>query len=186
MLYEHLMTLAHAGHDQGSFGVGFFHPLHGIDHLLAMIAVGLLSARMDVKKMWALPAAFVGMMAAGGLLGLAWAAEGSAVFEWGISASVLMFGLTVACVPKLKPTIGLAIVAVFAVCHGHAHIAEMGDASAAAYFAGMLIATALLHLAGLLSGVALRRGYGDWALRTAGGAIAAGYGLVLIGVIGAG
>ncbi len=186
MLYEHLLTLAHAGHDQGSFGVGFLHPLHGLDHLLAMVAVGLLSARMDVKKMWTLPAAFVGMMAAGGLLGLVWAAGGLTVFEWGISASVLVFGLAVACVPKLNPAIGHAMVAVFAVCHGHAHVAEMGDASAAGYFAGMLIATALLHVAGLFGGVALRRGYGDWALRTAGGAIAAGYGLVLIGVIGAG
>ena len=75
-MMDTLFTLAHAGHDQSSFEIGFLHPIHGLDHLLAMVAVGLLSARMDVKKMWTLPAAFVGMMAAGGLLGTVWATGG--------------------------------------------------------------------------------------------------------------
>lgn len=170
---------AHTGHSENSFITGFLHPIHGLDHLLAMIAVGFLSARMDTKKMWTLPAAFVGMMAAGGLLGTVWGGGGVAAFEWGIMLSVLIFGIFAAAAPKVPVIAGNAIVALFAICHGHAHVAEMGDASAYGYFPGMLVATGLLHLAGLLVGVGLKQGVGEWAVRASGGVLAAVFAVIM-------
>lgn len=172
-------ALAHAGHDDNSFVTGFLHPIHGLDHLLAMVAVGFLSARMEPKRMWTLPAAFVAMMAAGGLLGTVWGSDGVAAFEWGIMLSVLIFGLIAAAAPKVPVLAGNLIVALFAVCHGHAHVAEMGDASAAGYFPGMLIATGLLHLAGLAVGVGLKQGVGEWAVRASGGLVAGVFALIM-------
>ncbi len=178
-------ALAHAdGGGGSSFSTGFTHPLHGLDHLLAMVTVGLLSARMDAKRMWTLPCAFVGMMAAGGLLGLVWASEGLTAIEWGISLSVLVFGLFVALAPKVNVILGNVVVAVFAICHGHAHVAEMGNASVLTYFAGMLLATGCLHVAGLVIGLLLKKQIGDWVLRLAGGAVAAGFLPVMFGVFG--
>lgn len=173
-------ALAHADHDENSFYTGFMHPIHGLDHLLAMIAVGLLSARMEAKRMWTLPVAFVVMMGLGGLLGTVWGSDGVAAFEWGIMLSVLIFGVAVAAAPKIPVIAGNAIVAVFAICHGHAHVAEMGSASAWGYFPGMLIATGLLHLAGLFVGIGLNRGIGDWAIRASGAGIAAFFAIVMI------
>jgi len=158
---------------------GVQHPLLGLDHLLAMITVGLLSARMTTKHMWSLPAAFVGMMACGGLIGLAWAHDGFALFEWGISLSVLVFGLIAAMSKQVSILTGTIIVAVFAVCHGHAHVAEMGDASAWGYFPGMLASTAGLHLFGLAIGLALKEAVGEWPIRLGGAFVAAGFTLAL-------
>jgi urease accessory protein len=172
--------MAHTGHDQNSFGIGFMHPIHGLDHLLAMITVGFLSARMEPRRMWTLPAAFVVMMAGGGLLGMVWGGEGIAVFEWGIMLSVLIFGLVAAVAPTVPVLAGNAIVAGFAICHGHAHVAEMGDASAWGYFPGMLLATGLLHLGGLVVGVGLKRGVGEWSVRAAGALVALTFITILI------
>lgn len=172
---------AHSGHDQNSFAVGFLHPITGVDHLLAMIAVGLLSARLAFNRMWALPLAFVAMMAAGGALGLVWASEGLVAFEWGIGLSVLVFGLVAAAAPRLPVAAGVGLVAVFAVCHGHAHVAEMGDAAASGYFPGMLLATALIHIAGLIVGLTLSRGIGEWSLRAAGAAVALVFAVMMVG-----
>lgn len=170
---------AHAGHEHSSFITGFQHPLNGLDHLLAMITVGLLSARMAAKRMWTLPLAFVGMMACGGLLGLAWRHDGFTVFEWGISLSVLVFGLVAAIGKELSVLTGSLIVAAFAICHGHAHVAEMGTASALGYFPGMLICTAGLHVAGLAVGIVLKEAVGDWSIRVGGALVAASFALVL-------
>jgi urease accessory protein len=175
--------LAHAGHEINSFEVGFLHPLHGLDHLLAMVTVGLLSARMRPRHMWSLPAMFVLFMFAGGMLGLVWHPDGLTAFEWGISGSVMIFGLVAALAPKLNVYLGNAIVAAFAICHGHAHVAEMGQATASGYFTGMLIATALLHLAGLGVGVGLKRIIGEWTIRLAGAAVALAFILILTGAI---
>lgn len=170
---------AHAGHEHGSFLTGFQHPLYGLDHLLAMVTVGLLSARMRTDKMWTLPLAFVAMMACGGLLGLAWAHDGFTVFEWGIGLSVLVFGLVAAVCKEVSVLWGNLIVAVFAICHGHAHVAEMGDASAWGYFPGMLTCTAGLHLTGLAVGLILKQSLGEWSIRVGGAAVAAGFATVL-------
>lgn len=170
---------AHAGHEYGSFMAGFQHPLYGLDHLLAMVTVGLLSARMNTNRMWTLPLAFVAMMACGGLLGLAWTHDGFTVFEWGISLSVLVFGLVAAISKEVTVLRGNVIVAAFAICHGHAHVAEMGDASAWGYFPGMLTCTAGLHITGLAVGLGLKQAVGEWSIRLGGALIAAGFALVL-------
>lgn len=170
---------AHTGHDHSSFMTGFQHPLYGLDHLLAMVTVGLLSAKMAAKRMWTLPLAFVGMMACGGLLGLAWAHDGLTIFEWGISVSVLVFGLVAAIGKNLSVLTGSLIVAAFAICHGHAHVAEMGDASAWGYFPGMLLCTAGLHVVGLAIGLAMKQAVGEWSIRVSGALVAASFALVL-------
>lgn len=170
---------AHAGHEQNSFITGFQHPLFGLDHLLAMITVGLLSARMKADRMWTLPLAFVGMMACGGLIGLAWAHDGFILFEWGISLSVLVFGLVAAIGKQLSVTTGSLIIAAFAICHGHAHVAEMADASALGYFPGMLACTAGLHITGLAIGLAMKQSIGEWSIRIGGAMVAVGFAGVL-------
>eukprot|EP00752_Nemacystus_decipiens_P016704 g14942.t1 len=173
-------AFAHSGHGHNSFVTGFLHPIYGLDHLLAMVVIGFLSARMEPKKMWTLPASFVGLMAAGGLLGTVWGSDGVRAMEWGIMLSVIVFGLAAAIAPKIPVLAGNLIVAAFAICHGHAHVAEMGDASAYGYFPGMLVGTGLLHLAGLAVGIALKRGVGEWAVRASGGAVAAAFTVILI------
>lgn len=170
---------AHAGHEHSSFLAGFQHPLYGLDHLLAMVTVGLLSARMNTDRMWTLPLAFVAMMACGGLLGLAWKHDGFTIFEWGISLSVLVFGLVAAISKTVTVLWGNLIVAAFAICHGHAHVAEMGDASAWGYFPGMLTCTAGLHITGLAVGLGLKQAVGEWSIRLGGALVAAGFALVL-------
>ena len=136
----------HGGHESASFIEGFGHPIGGADHLLAMLAVGLLAAREKGSARWALPVAFVVAMQAGaglGALGVALPAV-----ETGIAASVLVLGLVVALVMKLPLSAAVPMVAVFALFHGHAHFTEMGHGTVWAYAAGFAIATAALHVAG--------------------------------------
>jgi len=139
-------ALAHPGHESASFFTGFTHPLGGLDHLLAMLAVGLYAARQPGATRWMLPAGFVLAMLAGAGLG----AIGVALpaVEAGIAASVLVFGLLIALAARLPLTVSLPLVAAFALFHGHAHHAEMGGASLVTYAAGFALATALLHGAG--------------------------------------
>ncbi|MDI3490835.1 MAG: urease accessory protein [Thauera sp.] len=139
-------ALAHPGHESASFFTGFAHPLGGLDHLLAMLAVGLYAARQPGATRWMLPAGFVLAMLAGAGLG----AIGVALpaVEAGIAASMLVFGLLIALAARLPLTVSLPLVAAFALFHGHAHHAEMGGASLVTYAAGFALATALLHGAG--------------------------------------
>lgn len=139
-------ALAHPGHESASFFTGFTHPLGGLDHLLAMLAVGLYAARQRGATRWMLPAGFVLAMLAGAGLG----AIGVALpaVEAGIAASMLVFGLLIALAARLPLTVSLPLVAAFALFHGHAHHAEMGGASLVTYAAGFALATALLHGAG--------------------------------------
>jgi len=174
------LILAHAGHGDTGFVSGLLHPLHGVDHLLAMVAVGLLAARLAVSRLWVPPLAFVAMMGVGGLVGLATAGAGIGVMEWGIVASVLIFALLVAATPKAPIVAGSVIVGVFAVCHGFAHAAEMGEASAWAYFPGMLLGTTALHLGGLAAGLALKRSLGEASIRAAGAVVALAFVATLV------
>jgi len=171
-------AFAHPGHAHNSVATGFAHPIFGLDHLLAMVTVGLLASRMKGRQMWTLPTAFVALMAMGGLLGMIGGATHA--FECGVSLSVIAFGLLVATSKNVSPVAAGLIVATFALCHGHAHVAEMGDSSAWGYFPAMLIATAVLHLVGLGLGVALKRGLGDWSVRLAGAGVAAAFAATLV------
>lgn len=168
--FAHLDPIEH-----GSFLAGFTHPLFGLDHILAMVAVGLWAASIGGKALWAVPTAFVATMAVGfgtAILGLP-----LPFVEPVILASVIFIGIMVALALPL-PTAGVAaVVAFFALFHGHAHGGEMGAAGAWGYAAGFLTATALLHAAGVALGLlaghlATRRGL--IAARVAGGLTALG------------
>jgi urease accessory protein len=157
------------------FAAGLAHPFSGLDHVLAMIAVGLWAAQLGGRAVWLVPTAFVAMMLVGGALG----ALGIAMpaVELGIIGSVLLLGLMVALSLRLPVALGMALVGVFALCHGHAHGSEMPLAATAGLFAlGFAVATAVLHGIGIGLGLALRRGP---MLRWSGAGIAAA-GLVLL------
>lgn len=141
-------ALAHPGHESASFFSGFGHPIGGLDHLLAMLAVGLLAARQVGRARWALPVAFVVAMLAGA--GLSALGVALPAVESGIALSVLVLGLLIALVAKLPVAVAAPLVAVFALFHGHAHHAEMGEGSLFAFTAGFALATALLHAAGFV------------------------------------
>jgi urease accessory protein len=148
-------TAAHPGHgDAGGFAHGFLHPLGGLDHVLAMVAVGLYAALLGGRALWLVPATFVTVMALGGALGAAGYAL--AYPEIGIALSIVVLGLAVALrisVPTLAATV---LAGVFAMFHGHAHGAEMPqDVSGYEYAAGFLAATALLHCAGIALGLGM-------------------------------
>lgn len=150
-------ALAHPGHGEAvGFAQGFAHPLGGLDHVLAMVAVGLIAGIRGGAARWALPAAFLAMMAAGAGLGVA--GIGLPFAETGIALSIVAFGLAILFGLRL-PVPGLvALVGAFAVFHGYAHGAEMPEtASGLAYGLGFLSGTALLHAAGLGLGLIVAR-----------------------------
>ena len=153
---------AHVGHEGGhaaTFLSGLAHPVSGMDHLLAMVAVGLWSAVAMPQRCWQAPALFVGVMALGALLahtGLVLPLGDS--LEWLIAASVILLGGLLVSGTALPLAIGLPVVAASALLHGTAHGLEMvtGE-SFLAYGAGFVLATALLHLGGMGLGAALQR-----------------------------
>jgi urease accessory protein len=167
-------TLAHAHTgigDPNGFAHGFQHPLFGLDHLLAMIAVGLWAAQIGGRALWAVPLTFVAVMAMGGALGI----SGVPVpfVEQGIATSILLLGLLIALAVRLPLGFSIPLVALFAICHGHAHGAEMPvNASGFAYAAGFAIATAFLHATGIGLGVLIQRTTPVAVLRATGAAIA--------------
>jgi urease accessory protein len=145
---------AHPGHDAADLVHGFMHPLGGIDHILAMVAVGLLAARMGGRALWLVPASFVLTMAVAGLAGMA----GMVVshVEVGIALSVVGLGAMIAAGVRLPVAAAMGLVGFFAVFHGYAHGLEMPQtASGLAFGAGFVAATALLHGLGLALGLAL-------------------------------
>ncbi|HYH18552.1 MAG TPA: HupE/UreJ family protein [Azospirillum sp.] len=169
-------------HDAG-LAHGFAHPFGGLDHLLAMVTVGLWAMQRGGRALWLMPATFVGAMALGGYLGLE--GVGLPMVELGIAASLMAFGSVVAFAFRPPLALGVAIVGAFAVLHGHAHGAEVPEAaSPLLYAAGFLAATALLHAVGIaLAGMATRHplwaGLGARAVRLAGAGVAA-TGLLLV------
>jgi urease accessory protein len=176
-------ALAHTGIEHSfSFAAGFKHPLTGLDHLLAMVSVGLWAGLNGGRALWAWPAAFVGVMLWGGSLGMAGVAV--PLVEPGILASVIVLGLLVLSAARLPVALGAALIAVFALLHGYAHGAELPDgAPALAYAAGFAIATALLHALGL--GVAhLARSDGSRLAVRGAGALVAAAGIALAFVAG--
>lgn len=145
--------------EHGSFAAGFTHPLFGMDHILAMVAVGLWAWQIGQKALWAVPAAFVGTMVLGFVLALGGAQL--PFVEPAILASVVALGLLVALAVKLPVSAGAAIVGVFALFHGYAHGGEIGAATQFGYGAGFAIATALLHGAGIAAGYGLNAVFKD-------------------------
>ncbi len=168
-------TLASAhteGGGAGGFTSGFTHPLTGLDHIVAMVAVGLWGAFLGGRAMWMLPVVFPMVMAVGGALGVV-GVELPGV-EMGIALSGVVMGLMVTLAARPPVWVAAVIVGVFAIFHGHAHGAEMPEsANALAYAIGFVISTGLLHLAGIAFGLLGKWPWGRVAIRAGGGLIAA-------------
>jgi urease accessory protein len=149
-----LSVLLHTGYDGGIFA-GLLHPILGIDHLLAMVTVGLLSAQMGGRAIWTVPATFVTVMAIGGVLGIV--GMPLPLVEVGIALSVVALGIALLSPKKLPVWLTMIFVGIFALFHGHAHGTELPTLSETmldviAYVFGFLVATAGLHLIGALVG----------------------------------
>jgi len=146
-------AFAHPGHGIDNTVVqGFLHPVSGVDHALAMLSVGFLAFRLGGRALWAIPAAFIIMMAAGGVLG----ATGIEIptIEQVIATSVLVLGVLMALAARLSLPFVIPVTALFAMFHGVALGTEgaVGSALPLSYFSGFLLATAVLLGAGIVLG----------------------------------
>ena len=168
-----LPSLAHAHvgvGETGGFLHGMGHPLSGLDHICAMVAVGLWASQMGGRAIWAVPLTFVGVMALAGALAM----FGFRVplVETGIVVSVLTLGVLIAAAVRLPLSSSMIIVGLFAIFHGYAHGAEMPEtASGLAYAAGFVAATAFLHACGIGLGIAIQKLASPAVVRFAGIAI---------------
>lgn len=169
-----LPALAHVQQGQAAgFLTGLSHPVSGLDHVLAMIAVGLWGAQLGAPALWLLPVTFPLVMAFGGLLGLLGVPLPGV--EVGIALSALALGLAVATSWQPPLAVAALLVAAFAVFHGHAHGTELPEGqSGLTYSIGFVVATGLLHLAGIGIGVLHRWPAGQVTLRVVGAGVAAG------------
>jgi urease accessory protein len=152
---------------------GLLHPLSGPDHIIAMVAVGLWGAQLGAPAIWMLPVTFPIVMAFGGFLGLI----GVPVpcVEIGIALSAVLLGAAVMTESRPPLFIAASLIAVFAICHGHAHGAELPpETSGLIYSIGFVVATGLLHACGIGIGTVHRWSMGRLALRALGGLISIG------------
>ena len=148
LLFAASPAIAHVGGSTTSFTAGLGHPLGGLDHVTVMVMVGLWAGLKGGRALWIWPAVFVGAMLGGGVLGME--AVPVPFVESGILASVGTLGLLVALAVDLPVAVGAAIIAIFAVFHGHAHGSEVAEIlNGVEYMAGFALATAALHLAGI-------------------------------------
>jgi urease accessory protein len=175
---------AHTGvGDANGFVHGFTHPISGLDHILAMVAVGLFAARLGGRALLLVPLSFVSMMAVGGAFGMAGAEL--PFTEIGIGLSVVFLGLAVAWRLHLPTVAAMTLVGFFAIFHGHAHGAEMPEwVSGLAYAVGLLLATAALQACGIGLGLLADRlgeSSGKRILRVSGSAMALAGVAILIG-----
>lgn len=170
----------------GSFLGGLTHPVLGLDHFLAMVSVGVVSAQIGGRAIWTVPATFVSVMAVGGLVGRLSGFEiSSGLIEFGIAVSVLALGIVIALERSLPLALTMLAVAFFAMFHGYAHGAETPDiARPLVYALGFLTGTAAIHLTGVLTGdVAKRYSAGRIVLRVGGATTALVGALFLFGAI---
>ena len=177
------LALAHTGADGHTHGfmAGFLHPVGGLDHVLAMVLVGLLAWQIGQRALWLVPAAFVAVMAAGGALGMAGIALPA--LEIGIALSVVVLGAMVAFGVRAPVAVAMGLAGLFAMFHGQAHGAEMpASASALGYAAGFMLSTALLHAAGMTAGFGMGR-ISAPAVRMAGAAASVAGVVLLVGAV---
>lgn len=178
-----LVNTAHAHGVQGGGLInGLAHPVFGPDHLLAMVAVGILSVQIGDRAIWTVPSAFLVFMLIGGILGIK--EIPFPAVETGIAASVLVLGLAIALAKKMPVILAMAFVGFFGLFHGYAHGMEMPSvAEPALYATGFIISTAGLHIAGVFIGLISHRiPSGDVVLRVIGAVIAAIGLYILFGV----
>lgn len=165
---------AHA-HTLGSHAVGFSagiaHPFTGLDHLLAMVAVGVWATQLGARALWRVPLAFLAMMAAGAGISLAGVTLPSA--ETGIAGSVLVLGLLIFFAARFPVGASMVLVGFFALFHGYAHGTALPHAaSAVLYGFGFLLASAALHVTGAGLGLLLGRGLPSIWIKVTGAGIA--------------
>lgn len=177
-------AFAHTGvGDTSGFLHGFEHPVGGIDHILAMVAVGVFAFVLGGRALWLVPLSFVGMMVVGFLLGVG--GVNLPFVELGIALSSVVIGGLAALGRPMPVAAAMALVGVFAVFHGHAHGAGMPeDAGGLLYAGGFIVATALLHAVGVIAAMGVARlvgKYGRVVARVAGGVFAMGGIGVLMG-----
>jgi urease accessory protein len=171
------MAFAHTGvGETAGFFHGFEHPIGGIDHVLAMVAVGVFAFVLGGRALWLVPLSFVGMMIVGFVLGVA---QVEVPFvELGIALSSVVIGAAAALGRPMPVAAAMGLVGIFAMFHGHAHGAEMPeDAGGLTYALGFVVATALLHIAGIAAALGVSRiigRYGKLAAQVAGGIFALG------------
>ena len=152
---------------------GLEHPLTGLDHILAMFAVGLWATQRGGRVLWLVPLTFVFVMTLGAVLGM----SGVSIpfVEQGIVLSVIILGVFVAAAVRLPLPVSACIVGLFALAHGYAHGTEIpSSASGLSYALGFAAATVLLHTAGIGFGLAMQRVHSSQAVRLAGATIALG------------
>lgn len=173
------IALAHIGADAGihhgsAFMVGLLHPFTGMDHMAAMLAVGVWSV-LSIRLVWVMPAVFAGLLLVGGLIGVSGVTV--PMVEPMIAASLLVLGLLIGARVHLPLLAGALLVGLFAIFHGVAHGSELPAAQAFAALSGMVLGTMALHLSGMLLGLAFKQ-RNVWFSRVLGGGIAllgAGY-----------
>lgn len=172
-------VFAHEGEGAiGGLTSGFLHPLFGLDHLVAMVGVGLWGAFLGMPAIWLLPIVFPLVMAFGGVLGIA--GVSLPAVESGIAFSAIAIGLCVALALRPPLWVAAVIVGVFAVFHGHAHGTELPSAAnPLTYALGFVVATGLLHLCGIALGALSASAAGQYAVR-AGGAVIAAVGVAFL------
>jgi urease accessory protein len=163
---------AHVGvGDTNGFVNGVIHPVTGLDHISAMLAVGLWAAQRGGRAIWLVPLTFICVMALGGWLGII--GRSIPLVEPGIVASVLVLGVLIAAAVRLPLVLSVLTVGLFALFHGHAHGAEMPDtASGLLYGLGFIFSTAFLHLCGIALGLSAQRFGTPRLVRYTGAAIA--------------
>ncbi|MFK8068084.1 MAG: HupE/UreJ family protein [Gammaproteobacteria bacterium] len=175
------LSFAHAIEGNG-FMAGLYHPVFGLDHLLAMLAVGILSTQIGGKAIWTVPASFVTIMLISGWVGMEALVDLSTVqVETGIVFSVILLGFLIALEKNMPILLAMLFVAFFAIFHGYAHGIEVPAKANPFYFAaGFVISTILIHLAGVLIGfIASRWRFSKTLLRYAG-AVMMGMGIQML------
>jgi urease accessory protein len=171
------MALAHPGHGEGMIA-GFMHPILGLDHLLAALAVGVWAASFARWAKWTVPLCFVAAMLAAAILAAAFTFP---FVESGIALSLLITGLLIALSTNMKPLHASLTVGIFAVFHGLAHGIEMpAVANPWLYYAGFALSTALLHVIGIIIGMLAQRS--RLSMATFGSFVAACGGWMLFGL----
>jgi urease accessory protein len=178
-------ALAHTiGNTSAGFIAGILHPPSGLDHLLAMVSVGIWGAELGAPAIWLLPITFPLIMALGGALGVIGVPlpEGELL----VALSVVVLGMLIATASRLPIWAALAIVGVFAVAHGHAHGTELPrSADALAFTVGFVLATGLLHLTWIGIGLLSRWPSGILAIRACGFIVALAGCYIVYGYAGA-
>lgn len=173
------VAAAHPGHDTNGFAAGVLHPLTGVDHIFAMVAVGVWALRFGAGSKWLAPAAFISFMTVGSVLGAY--STISPFIEYFIAASVLVLGAGIVFSARIPASAGLAVIAISALLHGGVHGAEAEGGFGMLYLAGMLAATLALHVSGMALAALVKQRFGEGGIRWCGMPIALGGAMMLAG-----